>query len=470
MLARLAPELRRCVLRNRLLTVLSNERWPSLVARLPAIVGAEVALWAFVARWDPRSVAAHVRALPSTVVRGLRRRRELRSTAARAGPPAIAVVITKLELGGAQQVALAVAREMSRRGVRVIFVANDEGLLRPACEAIPDLVRYFLPSLVREVRPAADVRAYRQLKRIFRREGVDLVHTHSSKAGVLGRLAARAVGVPRVVHTVHGFGFHDAQPWIARAVFVGIERLAARATHRFVLVSRENLERGERDGVLDRRRAVIIRAGVDLDAFRRRPEGGERLRRELGLSSGSAVVGTVACLKPQKAPLDFVAVAERIVKERPETTFLLVGDGELRDEVESAIAGRGLSARVRLLGWRHDVPELMSTFDLFLLTSHWEGLPMVLPQARASGLPIVATDVNGNREAVTEGRHGLLRPAGDVAGLADACLALLADPERRQRMGAAGREGLDEFSEGAMLRAHVALYEELLGRPLPERR
>ncbi|MFN7974570.1 MAG: glycosyltransferase family 4 protein [Acidobacteriota bacterium] len=383
--------------------------------------------------------------------------------------PTIAIVITKLELGGAQQVALAVARAIAARRARVLFVAGAEGLLRPECEAIPHLEPVFLPELLREVRPAMDLRALSALRSLFRRERADIVHTHSSKAGILGRVAARLAGVPHIVHTVHGFGFHDYQRPAARAAFRAAEKLAGAFTERFVLVSRENLERGVAAGVLDRRRSVVIRAGVEIERFRSGPIPRSRVREALGLGEGDLVVGGVACLKPQKAPLDFVKVAREVVTAVPSAKFLLAGDGELRPEVESAIAELGLSGSVRLLGWRDDIPDLMRSFDLFLLTSLWEGLPMVLPQARAAGLPIVATDVNGNAEAVARGVHGELCPPGDVAAISRACVALLSDAGRRAEIGRRTGEGLDEFSVGDMVARHVHLYEELWGAPIPVR-
>ena len=467
MLARLAPELRRRVLRNRWLVVLGNETPLGLVAHLPGVLGWEALLLGFLALRDPRSLAAHVRGFGALVAEGVARRRRLRTVAPRRPLlPTIAIVITKLELGGAQQVALAVAAALAATRARVIFVTGVEGPLRAECEAIGGLRRYFLPDLVREVSPLADLRAWRELVRIFRRERVDLVHTHSSKAGVLGRLAARRAGVRHVVHTVHGFAFNDFQRLPARVSFLLAERWAGRATSRWVAVSRENVERGVRARVLERDRTVLIRAGIDLERFRQARVERKAMRAALGIPVGARVVGTVACLKPQKAPLHFVAVAARVCRELPDALFVLVGDGELRDRVESEIRSLHLSERLLLLGWRDDVADLMHAFDLFLLTSLWEGLPMVLPQARAAELAIVATRVNGNPEAVVHGHNGRLRDPGDVDGMARDCIELLSNDDERRRLASNADQGLAEFSAAAMVAGHQALYESLLGGTL----
>jgi glycosyltransferase involved in cell wall biosynthesis len=178
-------------------------------------------------------------------------------------------------------------------------------------------------------------------------------------------------------------------------------------------------------------------------------------------------VGTVTRLSPKKAPLDYVAAAAQVAAHRPDVHFVIVGDGPLRADVEARVVASGLAGRVHLTGLRRDVADLMHSFDVFALTSLWEGLPRVLPQAMAAGLPIVATGVDGNAEAVTDGINGFLTPPGDPQAMAIALLQLLEDPTLASRFGEAGQARADEFSAHKMIRDIAALYEALLAEHVP---
>lgn len=368
-------------------------------------------------------------------------------------------VITKLELGGAQQNTLYTVTHLDPSRFEPLLVTGREGVLVE--EARASGVRlHLLDSLRREVSAAGDLRALRDLVGVLRRERPDIVHTHSSKAGVLGRWAAALAGVPCVVHTIHGFGFNPDQPAPARAIFVALERLTARlATSAFVAVSKANLEEGVRLGILERDRVSLIRSGVRLADF----------APAEGPSNGRPpTVGMVSCLKPQKAPLDFVRVAARVIRavrtggsDAAAARFVLVGDGELRPEVEALVREERLQGWVELAGWRRDVAARLRGFDLLLHTSRWEGLPRVFPEAMATGLPIVATAVDGAPEAIEEGVTGFLLPPGDVEGLARRTLELLRDADLRRRMGEAARSRVAPWDIDEMVRRQERLYEEL---------
>lgn len=377
----------------------------------------------------------------------------------------VAHVITLLEWGGAQENTLATVSGLDPGRFDRLLVAGRGGMLDGRAAAIPRCRFLQVPSLVREIRPASDARAFLALKAIFRaeRRRADrlplVVHTHSSKAGILGRAAARAAGADVVIHSLHGFGFHDGQPAPVRRFFIGLERRASRWTDAFVAVSEENIRTGARERIFVEARCRLIRSGFDTARFL----GGsrERGRRLIDAPDGRPVVGTVAVFKPQKAPLDFVAVARRVASALPQALFVMVGDGELRPAVERAARDAGLSDRFRILGWRGEIPDLLSAFDVFLLTSRWEGLPKVVPQALLSGTPVVATAVDGTREIVTDGVDGFLAPPGDVEGLARRVVEVLTgsvrlDPAfKRDKI-------LAEFDETTMVRAQERLYMELL--------
>ncbi|MEE9218968.1 MAG: glycosyltransferase [Acidobacteriota bacterium] len=375
----------------------------------------------------------------------------------------VAHLITQLELGGAQENTLYTVQHLDRARFEPILVAGPGGQLDERARALGDVPFHSMASLARPVRPHRDLAALAQLARLLRRLRPHLVHTHSSKAGILGRWAAVLAGVPLRVHSVHGFGFHAAGRSPMRRALIAAERLTAPITTHWIVVSQANLQQGTKLGLLNPQRTTLIRSGIELGRFRAAAGSGGRLRRELGLEPQQPLVVAIACFKPQKAPVDLVEVAARVARQAPEARFALAGDGELRGAIEAAIRRNRLQGRFHLLGWRQDVPVLLAAADLLLHTARWEGLPRVIPEAMAAGRPVVAGDADGIREVVAEGITGYLRPAGDLDGLAGRVLDLLADPGLRARMGGEGRRRTGEFDIQDMVRRQEALYDRLAG-------
>lgn len=376
--------------------------------------------------------------------------------------PHVMHVITMLELGGAQQNTLHTVRHLDRARFRVSLVTGVGGQLDGEARTIAGAGVHFEPNLVREVRPLRDLRALRSLAALFRRERPDVVHTHSSKAGVLGRWAAALAGVKVVVHSVHGFGFTPGQSPVVRGLFLGAEHLTSRVTDHFICVSRSNLAEGVRRGLFRRDRATLVRSGFDLAAFTTGARDRAGLRRELGFAADAVVVATVSCLKPQKDPATLAGVIARVLEHHPETRFLVAGDGALRADLEARLAAARAGHAVRLLGWRDDIPRLLRAADLLLHTSRWEGLPRVLPQAMAAGLPVVATAVDGAPEVVRDGDTGFLAAPRDVDALAAAVSRLVAEPALRHRLGARAASRVAEFDVARLVPAQQDLYDRLL--------
>jgi glycosyltransferase involved in cell wall biosynthesis len=382
-------------------------------------------------------------------------------------PTPVVHVITQLELGGAQQNTLTTIARLDRARFAPQLVCGVGGLLDGEARAL-GVPLHFLPELVRPVAPLRDERARKAITAILlplARAGPVIVHTHSSKAGILGRHAAVVAKARPVVHTVHGFG-HEALPrGPVRAIGLLLERRCARHTDAFLSVSRANIELGRQLRLFGDRPVHLVRSGIDLAEFARAPQLRDAARAELGVPAGAPLVGLIGNLKPQKAPLDFVALAAEVARARPEARFFLAGDGELRPEVERAVAAAGLQQRFALLGWRRDVPALLGALDVLVLTSRWEGLPRVCPQAMAAGKPIVATAVDGVPEAVVEGRNGFLFEPGDVPRAAAAVLRVLGDAALAARLGAAGRAAVEEFDERRMVAEQERIYAALLDAP-----
>lgn len=274
----------------------------------------------------------------------------------------------------------------------------------------------------------------------------------------MGRLAARARGVPVVVHTVHGFPVHPLMPRPVRAALLALERMAARAADRIVCVCDANAREALELGIAEPEQVRVIVSGVPEQAV---ADGrGDACRAALGIPADAPVVGTVTRLMEQKAPLDFVAAARRILAERPDAHVLLIGDGHLRPQVEAAAAD---VPRLHLLGRRDDVPDLLAAMDVVAFSSLWEGLGRALTEAVLAGRPVVATAVNGVPDLVDDGVTGHLVPAGRPDLLARRVLDVLGLPDRGRAMGAAGVARVrGQFDVSTMVAQLDLLYQECL--------
>lgn len=368
--------------------------------------------------------------------------------------------ITMLELGGAQRNTLDTLALLDRGEFDVALACADDGELLPEARTLAGVELFALPHLRREVRPLGDLRALAELRDAIRRFRPDVVHTHSSKAGILGRLAAHRERVPMVVHSIHGFGFGPQQRAPVRLAFLTAERAASRWTTAFVAVSRRNLEEGVRLRLFPASRARVIRSGVDLASFAAH-SGGHAVRQGLGVPLGAPLIVQIACFKPQKAPERFVEVAALLAPRVPAAHFLLVGDGTMRPRLERLRREAGLEDRLHLPGWRRDVPAILDAATVVTLTSRFEGLPRVLVEALAASVPVVAMAVDGVGEVVRDGENGFLVVPGDVAGMAMRVAEILANDGLRARLAARAGDGLEEFGRDAMVRQQEELYREL---------
>ena len=385
-------------------------------------------------------------------------------------------IITKLELGGAQQNTLYTVKHLDRKQFRPLLMSGSEGILMEEAERCRDVSRHNIPSLQREIRPLKDLRAFLHIRRILKQEAARnpgeplIVHTHSSKAGILGRWAAKSIGISQIVHSIHGFSFHPRQGVITRCLYIFLEWMSAKITTHFIAVSSANIATGIRLGFFPASRVSLIRSGIDITKFRAFSstvkqdfkQWRTQKRRELGISAEQPLVGMIACFKPQKAPLDFVRVMQHVGKHIPDVHAVMVGDGVLRPRIETLIAKCGLTQQISLLGWRRDIPELLPLFDVLVLTSYWEGLPRVCPQAMAAGIPIVATDVDGIPEVVHDGKNGFLCRPGDIESIAQKLQHILQHSEIAEKMGQEGQNSVAEFDCDLMVRQQEELYRSLI--------
>jgi glycosyltransferase involved in cell wall biosynthesis len=373
--------------------------------------------------------------------------------------------IARLNVGGAALSVLELAAEQRRRGHEVLVVAGTIPAGEASMEHVArdlDLPYLRLPALTREVSPRHDLAAVLALRRLIRRERPDVLHTHTSKAGTTGRVAALLAGNarPRVVHTFHGHvlsGYFDTR---RERVFRLIERGLAHATDRIVAVSEQVRDDLIRFRVAPPEKIAVVQYGFDLDArVQTSPEMARQKRAAAGLSATDFVVGWAGRLSEIKRPLDLVRVAAKVDGSR----LVLAGDGELRPAVEQLAAELGLTDRVRLLGYVDDIGSWYGAFDAFLLTSANEGAPVVAIEALAAGVPVVATDAGGTRNVVDDGETGYLAPVGALDTLAELLERLRDDPALRAHLGATGAVRMRErFSTQRMADGFDAVYAEIL--------
>jgi len=360
-------------------------------------------------------------------------------------------LITRAELGGAQTHVADLLRGLrSEMDVEVGtgergYLTQTAGQLGIPCHIIADLVQ--------PMRPLQDLRALRNCLRLIRDVRPDIVHTHTSKAGVIGRLAALLAGVP-AIFTAHTWCFAEGTSWTWKAIGIPLERLAARCSARILTVSDSNRELALRHRIARPAKFATVYNGIE-DC----PD-----RACIGTALVPRII-MVARFSPQKAQGLLLEAIRDI-----ETPFelLFVGDGPDRWALEQRASETGLQDRVRFLGQRLDIPELLASSDIFALATNWEGFPISILEAMRAGLPIVASNVDGVGEAVSDGVTGYLVPAADANVFRNRLVRLLTDANLRRSMGAAGRLRFEkEFTADVMLRKTAAIYRELV-RPAPQ--
>jgi len=376
--------------------------------------------------------------------------------------------ITRLIVGGAQENTMYTVALLDKQRFHVELLSGpqtgSEGSLIEEVKqrGIPLTI---FPDLLRQISPLHDLRALWNMKRFIQSGNYTIVHTHSSKAGILGRLAARLSKTPLIVHTVHGWSFHDYMSPMTRWIYILLERWIAHFSDALVVVTERDIEKGLQAGIGRREQYRRIRSAIPLDEFDPRLVDSQAVRQELNLPADEVVIGNVGRFSTQKNPLDWVRVAGLVGQACPQARFLLVGDGPMRTQVEQALQKAGIAERTALTGLRRDVPRMLAAMDIFLLTSLWEGLPRVIPQAMAMGLPVVANRADGVSEAIQDGSNGYLCSPGEIEQMAERCIELVHHPLTRQEMGCRGQAyALQEFDLQKMIASLETLYDELLAK------
>ncbi|HSW45716.1 MAG TPA: glycosyltransferase family 4 protein [Phycisphaerae bacterium] len=379
-------------------------------------------------------------------------------------------VITRMIIGGAQENTALSCAGLAERGHTVTLATGPEtgpegSLIDEARAGGYDL--RIVRSLRRSVHPLRDWKARRELMALFREIRPDIVHTHSSKAGVLARLAARDASVPIIVHTIHGMSFNRTQPWPVRALYRGLEVHCARFTDRIISVADAMTRQAEAAGLKPRTGFTTIYSGMRTDWFDPARHDRRTVRRDWGFDDEQIVVGTIARLFRNKGYEQLIPAMVEAARRNGRLRFLWVGDGAQRPEYEARLECLSLHGRVHMAGLipPGQIPAALAGMDILVHASQWEGLPRAAAQALLMRKPVISFDIDGAPEVVIPGRTGLLVPLNDVRALADAMVELATDPARRQVMGQAGRElCLRRFDAASMIDRLEQVYNELAGR------
>ena len=382
-------------------------------------------------------------------------------------------IITRFDKGGSAENTFLTVQGLNKDKYEVILIRGlaEESLMGPEeaaavernlAEAEKSGVKVITtPELVRSIQTVNDLKALFALIYIFKDERPDIVHTHTSKAGILGRWAAFFTNIKIIIHTPHGHVFWGYFNKWKTACFILLERLTALITDKIIALTEQEKKDHLHFKIAPDKKFTVIHSGIDLTAFSDVQINASAMREKLGIPPEALVVGTAGRLTPIKGQKYLLEAAAEISKQKPDMFFVFLGDGELAPELSQIVSSLGIK-NVMFLGWRQDVPEVMSTFDIFVLPSLNEGMGKVLVEAMALGKPIVASNVGGIPDLVTHNRNGLLVPPADVEGLAYGINVLLHDPLKRKEMSNRGKVVAADYSAQAMIKKIDRLYDEAI--------
>lgn len=354
---------------------------------------------------------------------------------------------------------------MDRNLYEVELACAPGGRLIPLVQENHMNVRSF-KNMVQPLHPLKDTLTLLDLTAFFKRNFYHVVHTHNSKAGFLGRLAAKLAGVPVIVHTVHGFAFHDKEPLWRQVLFRNLERLGAHWCDKMIFISQPLIEWALKDHIVGEEKIAKIYSGIQLDQFCPvKSEEKNKIRNKWNLKQKDHVIGIVSKLWEGKGHGVLIEAFKLLKEKITDAKLVIVGEGHLYDELFRMVDTNGLRESVLFTGFQMDVSEIIATFDVAVLPSFFEGMGRVILEAMAMERPVVASRVGGIPDLIEQDVNGLLVRPGDVKELADALEKLLNDKRLARKMGREGRKRIKEqFSAHVMVQSIEKVYRELLSR------
>lgn len=383
-------------------------------------------------------------------------------------------VITRLDKGGSAENTVLTLAGLDRARYELILVkgpSTESHMSDPEAAAVEKSLNNLrslhvrlitIPTLVRRAAPLKDSLALAALIRLFRKERPQIVHTHTSKAGILGRWAARLSGCPHIVHTPHGHIFWGYFDRFTTFIFILLERLTARFTDCIITLTDQEKKDHRLMGIAPEEAFRTIHSGVDLNVFSKTFVNPDDMKRELGIPEEAFVIGTIGRLTPVKGQRYLVEAAREIIAAYPNTEFVILGHGELLSELRERASALGIEKNILFPGWRPDAADVLTVFDIFVLPSLNEGMGKAIVEAMASGKPIVASRIGGIPDLIRDGQNGILVPPADAGALARAVIRLRKDGQMRARIARAGKRDAADFGTAKMIEKIDLLYRDLV--------
>lgn len=376
----------------------------------------------------------------------------------------VAHIITKLDLGGAQENTIFSYYHHDRRRYKVYLVAGldkDTKFNRYYDQFREDKNVYIIHKLSNSINLLNDIKGIINIYKVLKENKIDIVHTHSSKAGVLGRIAAKFAKTPVIIHTVHGWSFHNHMSKLRRKIYITIEKLCEKFTDKIITVTNLDIEKGLLEKIGDKNKYITIRSAIDFNKFE--SPNTKKINNIKNKYEGKKIVGTICRLSEQKNPLDFINIAKLLTNKRNDLHFIIIGDGPLRKEVEDYIDENRLDRFITLMGRKTDISDLIYVFDVFLLTSLWEGLPRVIIESMYCKIPVVANNVDGIAEIIENGLNGFTTKPHDLEEAVYKIEKILDDKNTREVfMEKAYKRVNPEFNANNMVLQIENLYEEII--------
>ncbi|MEJ2627862.1 MAG: glycosyltransferase family 4 protein [bacterium] len=371
-------------------------------------------------------------------------------------------IITHLAIGGAQDNTLLTLEKLDKNKYDITLLCGKSGQWIQRAHSIPDIKIIFINELIRKIHCFYDIIALIKIFFYIKKNKFSLVHTHSSKAGFSGRIAAKMAGVPVIIHTIHGFPFHDYMNPVKKIFFIILERLLAKISTKLITVSKLNLKKALDLKIDQDNKFVNIYSGIEFEKFEKRIQQ-RKIRNNLNIDDNIKVISLIGRLSKQKAPQYLLKAVPEIISQYPDVLFLLVGDGELKKYLIKLTKKLNIIDKVLFLGFRKDIPEILQITDIFVLTSLWEGLGRSLTEAMYMGKPVIATRVEGVPEIVQHEKTGLLVKPKDYKGVATSINKLLGNPRFREKLGKNAHALVaKKFSAEKMVKAIDSVYQKII--------
>lgn len=368
-------------------------------------------------------------------------------------------IITKLELGGAQINTIYTYKNLNPEEFDVYLVCGPGGILTNKIEKRDRFI--IIEDLQREINPVKDLKTFFRVFKVLKKINPDIVHTHSSKAGIIGRIIAFVLKVPVIIHSVHGFSFSPFQSFLKRNFFMVSEKIVSKLTTHFIFVSNDDIKLAKRKKLV-KDNYTLIRSGFQIGRFSKKSSDSAYIRKKYNIKDKDCVCGVIAPFKPQKGLFHLIEIASMILKKRKDVIFFIAGDGKLREEIECRLMEKKISENFKLPGFIFNIENAIDIFDIGISTALWEGLPQSLIQMRLKKKPIVASNISGNTEVIKHKKNGYLIDVFDYIKFSEKILFLINNKKERERLSNF-KEDFSEWDADFMVKAQERLYL-LLGK------